>query len=63
MIAQDFLARLGAIIIRYDIEHLTTYLVLVESLSMEYCWDCLHDAIQDYSGHMIGWSTLTISQA
>ena len=58
MIAQTFLARLGVIIIRYDLNALTNYLVLVESASAEYCWDCLVDAMQEFNGQIIGTSAL-----
>ena len=58
MITQTFLARLGVIIIRYDLNALTNYLVLVESASAEYCWDCLVDAMQEFNGQIIGTSAL-----
>lgn len=58
MIAQTSLARLGAVIIRNDIENIINYLVLVESVSAEYCWDCLCDAIRGFSGNIIGTATL-----
>ena len=56
MIAQTSLARLGAIIIRHDINNIINFLVLVESVTAEYCWDCLHDAMQEFSGQVIGSS-------
>lgn len=60
MIAQSSLARLGAIIIRHDlINNLANYLVLIESASAEYCWDCLVDAMQEFEGNIIGTSALT----
>lgn len=58
MIAQTSLARLGAIIIRHDLNALTNYLVLVESASAEYGWDCLMDAMQEFNGQIIGTSAL-----
>jgi len=57
-IAQTSLARLGTIIIRHDLDILTNYLVLVESASAEYCWDCLLDAMQEFNGQIIGTSAL-----
>ena len=58
MIAQTSLARTGAIIIRCDIGDVLNFLVFVESVSAEYCWECLYDAMQDSSGQIIGLSTL-----
>ncbi len=58
-IAQTSLARLGAIIIRHDIGNHIAFYVLTESVSAEYCWDCLDDAMQEFSGQAIGSSTLT----
>lgn len=58
MIAQTSLARLGAIIIRHDLNALTNYLILVESASAEYGWDCLIDAMQEFNGQIIGTSAL-----
>ena len=59
-ITQTSLARLGAIIIRNDLNTLINYLVLVESASAEYCWDCLLDAMQEFLGQTIGNSALTV---
>ena len=59
VIAQTSLARLSAIIIRHDINEHINFIVLVESASAEYCWDCLVDAMQEFSGQIIGTSTLT----
>ena len=59
-IAQTSLARIGAIIIRHDLNSsLTSFLVLVESALAEYCWDCLINAMQEFEGKIIGISTLT----
>ncbi len=58
MIAQTSLARLGAIIIRQDIRDTNAFLVLVENVTAEYCWECLHDAMQEFHGQIIGVSTL-----
>ena len=58
MIAQTSLARISAIIIRSDIGNTPSYYVLVENVSAEYCWDCIQDAMQEYSGQLIGLSCL-----
>lgn len=58
MIAQTSLARIGAIIIRSDIGTLNNYYVLVENVTAQYCWECLHDAMSALSGQVIGASTL-----
>ncbi len=58
MIAQTSLARLGAIIIRNDLKSLINYIVLVDSASAEYCWDCLLDAMHEFNGKAIGTSAL-----
>lgn len=57
-IAQTSLARLGAIIIRNDLNNIISYIVLVESASAEYCWDCILDAIYEFNGKIIGTSAL-----
>lgn len=58
MIAQTSLARLSAIIIRRDLNAFSNYLVLVESASAEYCWDCLLDSMQEFNGQIVGTSIL-----
>lgn len=58
MIAQTSLARLGAIIIRQDIQNTLAFLILVENVTAEYCWECLQDAMQEFQGQTIGVSTL-----
>ncbi len=58
MVAQTSLARISAIIIRNDLNALTNYLVLVESASAEYCWDCVLEAMQEFNGQIIGHSAL-----
>ncbi len=59
-VTQTSLARLGATIIRNDLNTLINYLVLVESASAEYCWDCLLDAMQEFKGQIIGTSALSV---
>lgn len=54
MIAQTSLVRLSVIIIRLDIHNTNAYLVLVENVTAEYCWECLLDAMQEFGGQVIG---------
>ncbi len=58
MIAQTSLARINAIIIRCDVGDTPGFYVLVENVSSEYCWNCIEEAMQDYSGQLIGLSCL-----
>ena len=58
MIAQTSLARISAIIIRCDAGNTPGYYVLVENVTSEYCWDCIQDAMKEYSGQLIGLSCL-----
>src|SRR5262245_11007191 len=48
-VAQTNLARLAAIIIRHDITGRLAYSVLADSASAEYLWDCLVDAMSEFS--------------
>ncbi len=58
-ITQTSLARINTIIIRHDIGDTPAYYVLIENVSAEYCWDCIQEAMQEYSGQLIGLSSLT----
>ena len=58
-IAQTLLARLSAIVIRHDIGNTMAFLVLVENVTAEYCWDCLYDAMQEFHGQIVGTRALT----
>lgn len=58
MIAQTSLARITATIIRCDTGNTPGYYVLVENVSSEYCWDAIQDAMQEFSGQIIGLSCL-----
>lgn len=49
-IAQTIVARLSAIVIRHDIGGSLAFSVLAESASAEYLWDCLVDAMAEFSG-------------
>jgi sarcosine oxidase, subunit gamma len=49
-IAQTSLAKLPAIIIRHDFAASIAFSVLADSASAEYLWDCLIDAMSEFSG-------------
>lgn len=57
-LTQTSLARLGAMIIRNDLNSITNFIILVESASAEYCWDALLDAMREFNGKIIGNYTL-----
>jgi sarcosine oxidase subunit gamma len=52
-IAQTSVARLSAILIRHDLGGAAAFFVLAESASAQYLWDCLLDAMQEFSGRVI----------
>ena len=49
-VAQTSVARLSAIVIRNDIYNAVTFSLLADSASAEYLWDCLIDAMDEFSG-------------
>ena len=49
-IAQTSVARLSAIVIRHDQANTISFSLLAESASAEYLWDCLLDAMTEFSG-------------
>jgi sarcosine oxidase subunit gamma len=49
-IAQTSVARLSGIVIRHDIGGTVSFSILTESASAEYLWDCLIDAMTEFSG-------------
>lgn len=49
-VAQTSVARLSAIVIRNDIGNTVMFSLLAESASAEYLWDCLIDAMGEFSG-------------
>jgi sarcosine oxidase, subunit gamma len=57
-ICQTSVARLSAIVIRYDIAGTVSFSILAESASAEYLWDCLVDAMAEFSGAICGVETL-----
>jgi sarcosine oxidase, subunit gamma len=57
-IAQTSVARLSAIVIRHDIGGTVSFSILTESASAEYLWDCLIDAMTEFSGAVRDIATL-----
>ena len=49
-VAQTSVARLSAIVIRHDIGNAVAFSILADSASAEYLWDCLIDAMDEFSG-------------
>jgi sarcosine oxidase, subunit gamma len=49
-VAQTSVARLSAIVIRYDIANSFSVSLLADSASAEYLWDCVLDAMAEFSG-------------
>ena len=49
-VAQTSVARLSAIVIRHDIANFISFSLLADSASAEYLWDCLLDAMTEFSG-------------
>jgi sarcosine oxidase subunit gamma len=56
--AQTSVARLWAIVIRHDIAETISFSILAESASAEYLWDCLIDAMTEFSGATCAIETL-----
>jgi sarcosine oxidase, subunit gamma len=57
-IAQTSVARLWAIVIRHDVAGTVSFSILAESASAEYLWDCLIDAMTEFSGATCAIETL-----
>lgn len=57
-VTQTFIARISAIIIRHDFNNILNYYLMCESSYVEYLWDCLYDAIEEYQGAVVGLSAL-----
>jgi sarcosine oxidase subunit gamma len=53
-VAQTSVARVNAIVIRHDLGGLLAFFVLADSASAEYLWDCLLDAMAEFSGTVCG---------
>ena len=57
-VAQTFVAGISAIIIRHDLNNVVNYYLLCESSFVEYLWDCLFEAIEEYRGAIVGLAAL-----
>jgi sarcosine oxidase subunit gamma len=57
-IAQTFVARLSAVVARYDLGTTLAYYLFADSASSEYWWDCLTDAMQEFTGIPVGLAAL-----
>jgi sarcosine oxidase subunit gamma len=57
-VAQTSVARLSAIVIRHDIAETISFSLLAESASAEYLWDCLLDAMTEFSGTVVSGAQL-----
>ena len=55
-IVQTSITRVASIVIRNDIADTCTYLLLTDSSSAEYLWDCLIDVIRKLDGQIVGCS-------
>jgi sarcosine oxidase, subunit gamma len=61
-IAQTSVARLSAIVIRHDIAETVSFSILAESASAEYLWDCLIDAMAEFSGAICDVKSLSAGE-
>ncbi len=57
-VVQTSVARLSAIIIRNDLSDLPAYMLLVDTASSEYLWDCIVDAGKEYDAVTAGNSSI-----
>ena len=57
-IAQTSVARSNCVVIRADLGELPVFHLLGDSASAEYMWDCLLDAIAEFSGRPVGLAAL-----
>jgi sarcosine oxidase subunit gamma len=57
-IAQTSVARLTAIVIRHNLAGTIGFSLLAESASAEYLWDCLLDAMAEFSGRVASIESL-----
>ena len=53
-IAQTSLARVCVVIMRHDLEHLLSFIILVDSTFAEYLWMVLVEAMQEFDGRHVG---------
>ncbi len=57
-IAQTFVARLAAIVVRDDIGGTLAYNLLADSASALYLWDCVVEAMAEFDGAVVGAEAL-----
>ncbi len=57
-IAQTFVARLAAIVVRDDIGGTLAYNLLADSASALYLWDCVVEAMAEFGGAVVGTEAL-----
>ena len=61
--AQTSVARLSAVVLRWDMGRVPAYHLLGDCASGEYFWDCLNDAMAEHDGRPVGLSALEIIAA
>lgn len=59
-IAQTSAAKMSVIIARHDLGSVPAFYLLADSASAEYMWNCVVDAMDEFSGGPIGWTTLRV---
>lgn len=57
-IAQTSVAKTNAVVIRNDLGRTPAFYVLSDISGVEFLWDCLLDAMQEYGGYAVGVSAL-----
>lgn len=57
-VVQTSVARLSSIIVRNDLSDTLSYLILVDSASAEYLWDCIIAAGQELDGRTVGYRSI-----
>jgi sarcosine oxidase, subunit gamma len=62
-IAQTSVARSSCVIVRADLGELPTFHLLGDSASAGYMWDCLLDAMAEFSGRPVGLAALQQAEA
>ena len=59
-ITQTNIARISSIIIRNDINDILSFYLLVDQAYKAYFWDCINNAMVEYSGKAIGTNSLEL---
>jgi sarcosine oxidase subunit gamma len=62
-IAQTSVARSNCVVVRADLGELPTFHLLGDSASAGYMWDCLLDAMAEFSGRPVGLAVLRQAEA